>query len=426
MINVEASAALRSAQDADGRILPNYSGYGFAQIIPTIEQLLTGSPTDGLPAAALPAGFRNYETVILILIDALGWRFVEPRLAYYPFLHRFIDEGVLSQLTTMFPSTTAAHVTAIHTGLTPAASGIHEWFLYEPSLNAIIAPLLFAYPTDSERETLLTEGLDPAALFPTRTVYQRMATAGVGSSVLYHRTYAHSSFTQTVCDGADVLAYRTLPEAIINLNRRIDRRSGKQYYFLYIDSIDAVCHTYGPDSPQVEAEIDVTLCTLERWLIPFLRRRRESTLLLVTADHGQIGVNPSSTVFVNERVPALNGAARTGNDGRPLGPAGSPRDLFLYIRDDRLDEMWSNLNAALSGRATVLRTRDVIDQGWFGPIVSSEFLERVGNLLILPHPGTTVWWHDPDRRPPNMRGLHGGLSTDEAVTQIGALAFGEE
>ena len=56
----------------------------------------------------------------------------------------------------------------------------------------------------------------------------------------------------------------------------------------------------------------------------------------------------------------------------------------------------------------------MIDQGYFGPSsMSDTFLSRVGNLVILPFAGESVWWYEKDRFEQKYRGHHGGLTRDE-------------
>lgn len=423
MLNQESVAAVEAARLGPHFVRPLYDSFGFARIPGTVERLLTGQGPAPLPSSALAGLAPRFDTVILVLIDGLGWRFFAPRMERDPFLGRILAEGMVSRLTTMFPSTTAAHVTAMHTGFHPAASGVYEWFFYEPGLNRVIAPLLYSFAGDRGRETLADIAVDPASIFPTNTLYRRLAAAGVASTVFQHATYAGSSGSRTICDGARMVAYRTPAEAATTLAELLQRQQGPAYYQLYLDTVDTVAHLHGPESPHVAAEIDSVLTTLERVLHPALARLGRPALLLVTADHGQIGIDTSRTHYVDQLVPGLLEATPLGADGRPLAPSGSSRDLFLYVHAERLDEMHAALAHALDGRAEVHRTADLIAAGLFGPDPSPRFLSRVGNLVALPYAGETVWWDDP-RFVVRFRGSHGGLTPEEAHTQIGALAYG--
>jgi hypothetical protein len=425
MINQEAVDAVAAARFGERFVRPLYESYCFSRIPHTVEALLTGAVTPGLPPAALAGLPDRCDTVILLFLDAFGWRFFAPRAERYPFLRRFLESGVVSPLTTMFPSTTAAHVTTLNTGLTPAASGVFEWFYYEPQLDAMIAPLLFSYAGDRGRETLAAAGVNPGDLFPRSPLYQRLAASGVRTTVFQHRDYAQSSYTRAVFNGVDVVPFRTMPEGLTSLAQRLETRSGPAYYYLYFDMIDAVAHTYGPDSPYVEAEIDIALTALDRLLHSALKAHRGDLALLLIADHGQIAVNPKTAIYLNHLMPDLVPATRTSAAGKPLVPAGSRRDMFLYIRNEHLDEIAGGLTEALAGRAEVHRTTDLIAAGMFGGEPSSAFLGRVGNLVVLPYAGETVWWDFAERGKFDAvyRGLHGGLSREEAETQLAAIYY---
>lgn len=425
MISGESVAAVEGARFNQHFIRPLYDTYGFAQLPQTIRHLLTDDVRAGVPFGPGAGLDGKYDTVILFFIDAFGWRFFEQYADTHPFLRRVVDEGLVCKLTSQFPSTTAAHVTTIHTGLPVGQSGVYEWFFYEPSLDALIAPLLYSYAGDHERDTLLRAGVQPATLFPTQTVYQDLNNHGVQSWVFQDYRYALSPYTTTVTGGATIVPYRTLSEAIVNLDQCLERQQERAYYFLYYDSIDAICHLYGPESPQIAAELETLLNTMEHLLHRNLQRQRGKTLFLMTADHGQVAIDPATTVYLNKSVPELTPLLKTDRRGRPLVPAGSSRDMFLHIVEGRLDEACALLAARLAGKAEVYRVDALIEQGFFGSTPpSAALMSRIGDLVILPYAHESVWWYEQGRFEQSLRGSHGGLTRAEMETVLLAQPYG--
>lgn len=420
-----AAASFDRVPDA---IRPLSDFYCFANIPQTISMLLTGAPLPGMSSTPLPPDVlgesaQRYDCVILFLIDALGWRFLAPRLEHDPFLQRFVREGVVSQLTTQFPSTTAAHVTTIHTGFPVGESGIFEWFYYEPLVDDIIAPLLFSFSRDRVRDGLSRTGVAPERFYPTTTIYQHLQQHGISSYVSGHSSYAQSPYSQIVTDGATPLLYNTLSESLVNLADHMLTQRTPAYYLFYYGGIDSICHEYGPDAPQTQAEIDLFLMAAEHIFYRALAGKYpQKTLLLLTADHGQIAINPKETIYLNQLFPRLERYLKTNRTGQLLVPAGSSRDMFLYINDDDLDEAIAYLRDGLAGRATVHRVADLQQQGIFGSAPISETLsQRLGNLLILPNPNESVWWYEPGLFESRFLGHHGGLTREEM--EIGLLAL---
>jgi hypothetical protein len=190
---------------------------------------------------------------------------------------------------------------------------------------------------------------------------------------------------------------------------------------MYYDRIDALAHLYGPQSPQVAAEIATFLYAVEQLFLQPAQGALRNTLFILTADHGQMTVNPAAAQFINvdRTFAGMERFLRRNRRGELIGPGGSARDIFLYIQEDRLAEAQSFFAERLDDVADVQLTQPLIDQGYFGPLPPSPaFLSRVGNLLILPHAGQTVWWYEEGRYGMRYRGMHGGLSRDEMMIPV--------
>ncbi len=371
--------------------------------------------------SAIPKHIRDafaqqaYDTVILFLIDSFGWRFFD-KFQGEPFLRQLSRDGQVQKITSQFPSTTAAHITTLHTSQEVGQHGVYEWFYYEPSVDVLIAPLLFSKAGDLQRDTLRPLYAQPTRLYPTHTLYHDLLKQGVDAHIFQHREYTPSTYSDAIYRGAKAHPYRTLPETLVNVGLRLEKQQKPTYIVCYFDRVDGVSHEYGPGSPQVEAEIIILLHTLEKIFLPRLLNRKGRILFLLTADHGQIETDPATTVFINQSA-SLKGVERflkTNRAGDLLVPGGSCRDLFLYIKDGMLDEAQAFLARGLEGKADVVKVQTLIEQGYFGSQpVSDTFKSRVADLVILPYPGESVWWYEKDRFEQRYYGHHGGLTPAE-------------
>jgi hypothetical protein len=400
-----------------GDVRPLADGYTFAALPATVERLLLGRLDGGLPRAALGDAPERVERVVLVLLDAFGWRFLERHAAAHPLLRRFLEEGTVAKLTTQFPSATPAHVTTLHTGRPVAEHGLYEWNLYEPTLDALVTPLMFSFAGDPKRDTLKETRADPRALYPTRTFYRHLADQGVRCVAFQPASFAPSTYDGVALDGADLRPYEMLDDAFAGLAEALRARSGPVYAYVYIDTLDAVGHQHGPSSAEFDAEATRCLDAIDR----AVRTLPAGTLLLLTGDHGQVDVDPARTRFVNQLWPGIRAHLRHDRRGRPVAPAGSARDLFLHTTPGAREHVVAILRDLLGETAEVHATEDLVANGLFTAPPGPRLRERLGDVCVLPAPGATVWWRERGRFGMRFRGHHGGLTPEEAHTHVASL-----
>ncbi len=426
MLNTASLNVVDHATFSQQFVRPLYDSYSFANIPLSIQFLLTGEGTSALPLDVFGNLPTRYDKVILFFIDAFGWRFFERYAEHYPFLKTFLNHGVVSKLTAQFPSTTAAHSTCIHTGLNVGQSGVYEWHYYEPLVDDIISPLLFSYASDKfARDTLSKTNIPSAQFYPQQSLYQTLKAKGIVSYIFQSQVYTPSTFSNTVFQGSHVVPFQSLSDALTRLADIVTaHKAPPYYYFFYFDRIDAICHRHGPNSPQFEREVDSFLTAMDQLFIQKLRGKIDNTLLLVTADHGQVEVDPSSTIYLNKLIPGIERYLKTNRQGKLLVPAGSARDMFLHVKEELLAEVVELLQKYLAGRAEVYPTVDLLAQHFFGTQPPSPtFLSRVGNVIILPYRNETVWWYQEGIFEMRFHSHHGGLTRAEMEIPFMALSL---
>jgi hypothetical protein len=359
----------------------------FTDVPASVEGLLSGGP---VPLPGLP---ERCDRVGVVLLDAFGRRFLE-RHADHPFLRRL----AITPLRTQFPSTTTAHITTMHTGRPVGEHGLYEWNVLEPELDAIVTPLRFAYAGGGG-----VLPLDPSVLFPDGTLYERL---GLPSAVLQPSAFSPSTYDRAATAGARLRPYGTLSEGVQGLFSALWEPG---YAYLYWDRIDATGHEHGPDSRRFDAAVLEALDRLEAGL-----RRIPGAVLIVTADHGQVAVDPLRVDYLDELWPGLAGLLRHR-------PAGSARDVFLHT--DAVRDVVAGLAAVLEGRAQVHAVEELVAAGAFGE-AGPRLRARLGDVCVLPGPGRMAWLRAAAGQEQLFRGHHGGLHPDEVDTWAGVLDLG--
>ncbi|MCC7161213.1 MAG: alkaline phosphatase family protein [Anaerolineae bacterium] len=405
-------------------IAPQYGGHCFADIPATIQYWLTGQGAPGLAPDVLGEYSGQYDLVISLFVDSLGWELLQTYSYENAFFQRLHRDGRVTKITSQFPSTTAAHVTCIHTGLPVGQSGVFEWQYYEPTLDAVITPLLFSYAGTTQRDQLKKDGVDPKSLYPNQTLYQALARQGVTSFTFGWQPFTPSTYSSVVMHGSQMRPFLPLTEGLLGLAAHAKNAHAPTYMFFYYGEIDTMCHQHGPGSVEARAQIETFAHAMERWFLPYVKNLGKRALLVMYADHGHMSVTPANTRYLNTHsdLRGILPMLRTDKKGNLLVPAGSPRDPFVYVREECLQEAHEFLTEKLEGYADVVKTTDLIAAGYFGTVpVSAALLGRIGNLAVLPYPENCVWWYEEDRFVQKYLGHHGGLTAREMEIPLALL-----
>lgn len=426
MLNTKSIEFIDSLKSKDNFIKPPYDSYCFSNIPSLIKKALT---EDNESSYTFPNDIfgtlpQKYNKVILLLVDGFGWKKFMELSDKYPFLDQLIKNGAVSKITSQFPSTTSAQITTLNTGLNVGQSGVYEWNYYEPELDTVITPLLFSHAGIKQRNSLEASGIAPEKLFPHSTFYSGLQARNISSYQFVNNEISKSPYNITLSKGSTVFPSGTFPETLTNLTDHILKNPDKSYYYIYFGNYDSIAHTYGPDSRHANAEAEIFLYSMQKLFIEKLNGTLKNTLFIMTADHGQTSIDPQTTVYLNLKFPEIIPWIKQNKKGEYIVGAGSCRDMFLYIKEENLEEAYAFLSEKLIDTAFVYKTSDLIAQNYFGPAQPSVlFMNRVGNLVIICKQNETVWWYEKDKFEIKYHGHHGGLSADEMEIPLALYAF---
>lgn len=356
------------------------------------------------------------ENVILLLCDGLGydqWK----RQSDKGFIGA-MSKGSVRPITTVFPSTTAAALTTVSTGLTPQEHGLPEWFVYMEELGEVITTLPFTRVGDPRRDSLVGT-LNPKSLFDGHTIFQQLAEKGIRSTSFMNRALAWTAYSSVSRIGSEITAYNTASDLTVSLRRLVEKSRGPNLFYAYWSYVDTIEHIYGPNTDEAEVETSlISHAFQEGFLSKLSREAAKKTLIIVTADHGQLQVEPEKTLYMN-RFRKFANALEKAPSGVRIPPWGSARDAYMRVEEDKLPGIMEYLQGKLDGVASVMTTEDAIAQGLFGVNrPSRKFRRRIGNLMVLPHGNRTVWYRYKKGDALDLRGHHGGMTRAEMTIPL--------
>lgn len=364
------------------------------------------------------------EKVVLFVLDGFGyneWR----RQTKEGFVGAFERKGHIAPITSVFPSTTAAALTSLNTGLTPQEHGLPEWYVYFDEFGATIVTLRFGRMGETKLDTL-TAIKSPEVLTSAEPVYKRLTRAGIKCASLTNYGTVGSAYSSVVLSGSRIVPYDGSTELALTLKRELEAARGLTYLFVYWNQIDTVEHRFGPHTTESDLEAASISFVLRRGFLDRVgKKTAKQTLVMATADHGQLQIAPEETLRLNSFRKLTQNLARS-DDNNLILPWGSSRDVFVRVRESRLEETIGYLSTKLRDYAHVVRVEEAITAGLFGinsPV--SNFIRRVGDLMILPKGRKTLWYLHPGQKPFDMRGHHGGLTRDEMTVPFASARLSD-
>lgn len=397
-----------------GIIPANYQGGSVVNIPNSICSLLDTPPISesaGLyPELLDPLGGKARK-VLLILLDAMGLRRLQAWLAEDPELvwHKLLPQGVLAPLTSTVPSTTCTTLTSLWTGEPTARHGItgYEMWLKEYGLVANMIrhrPIAFKGPADSMEQA----GFSADSFLDTPTIGTHLSANQIETHVFQPSFIYNSGLSRMFLKDTNVYAISSPADLWIGVRQLWQQAEDERLYtWVYWDEIDGHSHNYGPDDERPQAAFSMFSRAFEKLFLEQLSpAEREDTVVILTADHGQVKTSP-------DRPEYLLANHRYLTDRLHMHPTGENRLTYLYVKPGETAAVYDYIHRTWPGQFTLVESDFAARKGLFGSgQLHPRLFDRIGDLIAVAHDDAYWWWAN---KPNTVVGRHGGMHADEMV-----------
>ncbi len=369
---------------------PAYGTGALSDVTPAVMTVL--DVPGGSDAIALPPA----RHVVLLLVDGLGWNLLRRYADDAPFLAGLAGDPI----TAGFPSTTAASLASIGTGLPPGGHGI-VGLAFEVGDGVAMNALGWATAGDG-RPRDLRDQFAPEDVQPVPTVFERLAAHGVAVRVILPVPFVASGLTRAVLRGGEPWGVRALGDLAAAAVG--EPEADRTFRYAYHGDLDLLGHVYGPGTDPWRLQ----LAQVDQLARSIAERLPPDGLLLVTADHGMVHVEEADRTDADEQPELLAGV-------RLL--AGEPRVRHVYAEPGAAADVLAGWQERLAGRATVLSRADAIAAGWFGP-VQPRVEPRIGDVVAACTGSNVVTRTGCEPVLSALTGQHGSLTEDELLIPL--------
>lgn len=359
-----------------------------------------------IPAKVLELAKK--KKTVLIVIDSLGYENLMKIRKKSKVVEKILKKFKIKKITSVFPTTTSAAVTALRSGQHPQDHGLYEWIIYSHELNMRIFPLPFM-PVDEKDERQFNKKASKR-IITHKSIFKEMRKNGISTYEITPIELKDSIYSSI--NKADYgYGYKKPYEIFIKLKNVVENAKKKSVFYVYLPYYDGEEHNNGPYSEEAIAVIETIFERLER---DFLNKVKNVNVL-ITADHGCIEIkkeiNLQSKKWFKTKI--KNSFKKVNK--KSILPTGSPRDLILHINPEKKEFVINFLKKKVGKYAEIKDIDKMIKENFFGnKKPSPKFLLNIGNVMILPKKGILINFEGES----GYKGMHGGLSKEELFVPL--------
>ena len=321
---------------------------------------------------------KKYKHVVLMVLDGMGRHIIDKNCGNGSILktHQVMN------LNSVFPPTTVAATTTFTTGLAPIESGWLGWHLYlnneDPSIT------LFKNQINSTEEAF--DKFKVEDIIPRDYWYNKIKRAK-------HYTIYPSWGENGV---------ESLSEAF-NKVKEICNKEESNFTYMYWDEPDNLMHEYGTTSQIVK----VKLLEIEELVNKFAEEIPNETIVLITADHGLIDVEPLELVNYPDFKSCLE---------KPF--AGEGRFAQFYVKEDKVEEFKDLFNKYFGESFMLMSKEEFIKSQMAGLNEPNKIVEyALGDFVAI---GTGSYYFTEQIKEDDLifKAHHAGITKEEMETCV--------
>lgn len=263
--------------------------------------------------------------LVMVLVDGLGWQMLRECAGHTPNLRRLLADS--DYLHTCAPSTTAAALTTLATGVYPGAHAMVGYAVRDPLLRGHLGAGHVPGPGDVfDLITFKNSSHDPLTWQSLPTLIERAnakAKAGCGPQLgavsIGRSKFAGSGLSLAAWRGFKHIGVDALDQHPYQAYRAI--KEGAKLVYLYVGELDHAGHNHGWHSDKWLQALEA----LDAMVGQLFRRLPAGTRIVLTADHGMVDTDRRHRIdLAKEKELAKDVVA----------VAGESRFLQLYVADD--------------------------------------------------------------------------------------------
>ncbi|WP_410654230.1 alkaline phosphatase family protein [Amycolatopsis sp. lyj-112] len=356
------------------------------QVVPSVLSAL------GAGEFANSLSLAEASSACVLLIDGLGWELLAEHAADAPVLTQLAK----SPLRVGFPSTTAAGLGAIGTGLASGEHGLVGYTFEVPGAGILNALRWSSHEDGGD----LRGALPPRDVQPLPTTFERAAAAGITTSVVSSAKFAHTALTLATQSGGRYVGVHALGDLAAGILRCLSVRPS--FCWGYHSELDMLGHVYGPGSTPWRMQ----LRQVDRLVESIVDELPSGALLAVVADHGMVTVE--GALDIDETPALLDGVRAIG---------GEVRARHVYSEPGAEADVLAAWRSVIGDRAWILSRDEAVEAGWFGP-VTDRVRPRIGDVVAAAKGRFGLVRELAEVVESSMVGQHGSLTPAEQLVPL--------
>ena len=266
-----------------------------------------------------------------MLLDGMGSYIIKNNLGEESFLrtHKVCD------INAVYPPTTACAIPALCSGIEPLKTGWVGWSNYFSEVNKFV--VMFRNLDYFSNEPVMID--IEKNILPYKKFYQDFNTAVFELG---------PSFTPSNCQTFEEMCERYVDET---------KKRESSFCYMYWSEPDTTLHINGAYSKEAKEEIK----KMDDILRKMEAKLPEDTLVIITADHGHIDVNP---IYLANFKDILSLLVRV--------PSNEGRCAFFKVKPFRKRKFVKLFNEYFADYFTLMTKKDFIEEGYLGNSINEE------------------------------------------------------
>lgn len=325
---------------------------------------------------------KKYTNVIFLILDCLGLEILKNNLDE----NSILKQNLITNVTSVFPPTTAAVTIAFHSGISPYENGWIGWMPYFREHNRMVE--LFSGKDFYTRESIEVP-LDKGKL-KYKTIYEKICEKN--RNVKFHKI-----FPSFVDGGAD-----TFEELCQNIELACNN-SDKNLISAYWAEPDHTIHYNGINSKEVKdilKDIDISLRKLSSKLT--------NSVIIISADHGAVDVEE---VYLNE--------IKEIDDCLKMPPSIESRFVSFFVKDDKKDDFVLLMEKYFKGKYILYTKEEFLNDNLLGNGIKHDRInDYIGDYVFISTADINIRYSVTGDKDKVHLADHGGITREEMIVPV--------